>query len=435
MNGPCLLALHALAWMETAQVTAAPIVQWTDPSSDVARREQPNDERITLGGSFRERLNVYQNDRFGLSNADDDGGLLLHRLLFNAELKLTEKASASVELGSHLSTSLGVDPGPFDEDQVDLHQAFLDVYWSRSRLRIGRQEMPLNSARLLSTRDGPNVRLAYDGFRLDSAVGSTQLRLFGFYPVDIERGVFDDGSNRQEGLWGLNATHDFKFSQANFYYIGYYREQARYAQGIGKETRHSIGTRWFGQHSSWDWDTELVVQFGRFGSADIRAWTLASDTGFTWRNRPWLPRVSLSTNIASGDSNPDDGALGTFNPLQPNLAYFEEAAVLAPQNFFNLEPQLQLQPAERWSLSFDWNVFWRLETNDAVYTRGLIPLPGTTEVTGRLVTHVTSISIDYQLSQSMTLDLSYSHFFAGEVIDNAGGDDIDFIKFEFEFNF
>jgi len=41
---------------------------------------------------------------------------------------------------------------------------------------------------------------------------------------------------------------------------------------------------------------------------------------------------------------------------------------------------------------------------------------------------VPSISIDYQLSRHIAADISYSHFFAGKVIEHAGGKDVDFFK-------
>ncbi|WP_090334229.1 alginate export family protein [Nitrosomonas sp. Nm51] len=62
--------------------------------------------------------------------------------------------------------------------------------------------------------------------------------------------------------------------------------------------------------------------------------------------------------------------------------------------------------------------------------RGLIPLPGTTAADGHFVAHMPSISVDYRLSRYVALGLSYSHFFAGEVIDNAGGRNTNFLKLE-----
>ena len=87
------------------------------------------------------------------------------------------------------------------------------------------------------------------------------------------------------------------------------------------------------------------------------------------------------------------------------------------------------------SFSRFFNFFWRLEENDAVYVRGLNPLPGTAQVGGDFVAHTPSVSIDYQWNRHLSMDLSYSHFFIGEVIRNAGGSDVDFFKLQAEWKF
>jgi hypothetical protein len=159
---------------------------------------------------------------------------------------------------------------------------------------------------------------------------------------------------------------------------------------IADKTRHSFGTRLFGIRAGWDWNYEGIYQIGTYGSLTINAWTAASNTGYSFKTLKWRPRLGLSANIASGDENTRDNQLNTFNPLYPNLTYFEEAAMLAPQNFFNLMPSLTLQPLTNVRLSVDWNFFWRLSKNDAVYVRGLKPLTQTVGLNGQFVTHAIS---------------------------------------------
>lgn len=388
----------------------------------------------SFGGTLRYRLNAYDNDRFGLLGPPD-GHLNLYRLLLHTDLHLNDNVRAFVELGSHVAEGDDLRPGPFDEDPADLTQAFVDLSLHRSRLRVGRQEMKLGSTRLLGVREGPNVRRAFDGLRFDTEWRDVDLRLFALQEVDVGDGSFDNSSNEDEGFWGAYSTWKLGSANADLYYLGLDRGNANYTQGTADEVRHSIGTRIFGKKGPWDWNTEFIYQFGEFGSADISAWTAASATGFSFDDKPWSPYVFLSANIASGDDDPQDGELNTFNPLYPNLMYFEEAAVLAPQNFFNIEPGVTVHPTRRLSVSFDWNFFWRLEENDAVYVRGLLPLQDTATADGRFVAHVPSLSVDFRFNRHVTFDVSYSHFFASEVIDNAEGDDIDFFKAEFKVTF
>ncbi|MCR2572501.1 alginate export family protein, partial [Salmonella enterica] len=76
---------------------------------------------------------------------------------------------------------------------------------------------------------------------------------------------------------------------------------------------------------------------------DIRAWTLATDTGLRWTELPLQPRLGLKADIASGDGNLHDGRLGTFNALFPKSAYFSEASLLAPANLMDVQPTLTLR--------------------------------------------------------------------------------------------
>ncbi|WP_295628861.1 alginate export family protein [uncultured Nitrosomonas sp.] len=392
------------------------------------------DVYVSFGGSLRERSNMYDNDRFGLLGVSD-GHLFLHRVLLHADLHVTDRFRFFAELGSHLVERNGLRPGPFDRDDADVTQAFFDLRYAGSQWRVGRQEMDLGSTRLVSVRNGPNVRRAFNGIRFDTKISDVDLRLFGMNEVKVKKGAFNNGINDDEILWGIYATKDINFTKASVYYLGLYRKGAVYTQNTANETRHSIGTHLFGKRNGWDWNYELIYQFGDFGDADISAWTAASVTGYTFNQITWSPRVAFNANIASGDKNPDNGKLNTFNPLYPNLTYFEEAAVLAPQNFYNIKPEISFYPFNQLSMTFNWNFFWRVEKNDAVYVGGLIPLLGTASVDGHFVAHAPSISIDYQLNHYVALDLSYSHFFAGKVINNAGGNDINFLKLELNITF
>lgn len=389
----------------------------------------------SFGGSLRSRINAYDNDRFGLQGGSN-GTVLLQRFYGHADIRFGDRVRGFVELSANYADFAGdLLPGPFEKDEAALAQAFLDWQVGDSQWRIGRQEMGLGSARLMGTRDGSNVRRSYDGLRWDSSYGAAQWRLFYLQPVDVEEGAFDNQSRSDESIWGLNSTWMLGGGSADLYYLGLDRNDAVYVQGVENETRHSLGMRLYGVQNAWDWDFEALYQFGDFGDADIRAWTLASILGYRFGDARWQPRIALSANVASGDSDPDDGRLQTFNPLFPNLAYFEEAAIFSPQNFYNIEPEISWRLTPQLSLALDWNFFWRLEKNDAVYVRGLMPLPGTAAVSGHFVAHAPSISLDYRWGRHLSMDLSYSHLFAEEVIRRAGGDDAQFLKVQLEWKY
>ncbi|SDY89218.1 alginate export family protein [Nitrosomonas sp. Nm33] len=184
-------------------------------------------------------------------------------------------------------------------------------------VRAGQQEMTLGTSRLIAVREGPNIRLAFDGARASWNQGPHRIDVFTFRPVVNKPGAFDDAASKSQSLYGLYAAlapQSMPPLLIDLYWLGYERDQGRFAAAQGREHRHSFGTRLFGIVRGWDWNTEAVFQIGNVGDQTIRAWTIASDTGFTFAALPWLSRLSLKADIASGDKNPDDGRLGTFNP-------------------------------------------------------------------------------------------------------------------------
>jgi hypothetical protein len=48
----------------------------------------------------------------------------------------------------------------------------------------------------------------------------------------------------------------------------------------GQEQRETIGTRLWGTTEHCDYNNEFTFQFGNFGSSDIRAWAVSTDTGY-----------------------------------------------------------------------------------------------------------------------------------------------------------
>ena len=105
--------------------------------------------------------------------------------------------------------------------------------------------------------------------------------------------------------------------QADLYYLGIETTRATYQQGSGREIRHSIGTRLFNHQPGalfepgFDYNWELVYQLGTFGKNYINAWTVATETGYTFPVR-LTPRLALRADVASGGQHPNGGSLNSF---------------------------------------------------------------------------------------------------------------------------
>ncbi|MEM7641842.1 MAG: alginate export family protein [Pseudomonadota bacterium] len=415
------------------------------PLSDLKYIPLTPDERIVLsfGGEARARYEITTNPGFGAGEEDGDGAFL-HRYALSADLQVGRNLRFYGEIASAFAEGQLEGPGPIDENQLDFQNLFVELRDDlgpgvETYARIGRQELNIGSGRLVSIRDGPNVRRTFDGVRLGVLGENWDVDAFGFGVRGEEPGVFDDRVFQDEFLWGVYATrHDAPFlpGSADFFYLGYDEDSAVFDQGTADETRHTLGTRFYGSEGPWDWNWEAMVQFGSFGQGDILAWTVATDTGYTFVDTPWRPRIAFNANIASGDDDPNDADLQTFNPLFPRGNYFSEAAILGPRNFFNAHLFLTVHPTEKLTVTADVNNFFRLNRNDGVYApSGLLIAPGDGS-DERYVGSSLSVNAEYEISRNLLLTGIYTHFEPGDVLkDTSPGKAVDFFELTLRFRF
>ncbi len=420
-----LVCACALSWVQAEDV-ALPSLK------DIALADSGN-YHLSLGADLRERYEFYQNPGFGLRGISQDD-YLLQRVLLSADLHAGDHFRVFFQLGSHLETGKRL-PGPTDIDEFDIQQAYVDFGWpldsgSKLLLRAGRQEITFGSGRLVSVRDGANIRRSVDGARLTFTSGGVTLDAFAARTVDLKVGGLNDDTNPDESLWGLYGVLPMPWlpdGHADLYYLGLDRHDAVFEQGTALEKRHSFGTRLWGNPGDWDYNYEAVIQCGTFGNAEILAWTIATDTGYTFGSLPWKPRIGLKADIASGDPDSNDDRLATFNALFPKQPYFSEASLIAPSNIIDLHPTLEFQITDEISLTADWNFFWKHRTGDAIYSPPGRPLVIAGTSNSRYIGSQINLGTAWQMNPCTSWALYYSHFLAGPAVTDAGGRDVDFI--------
>jgi hypothetical protein len=377
---------------------------------------------VSAGGETRWRYEQVAHPAFG-AQTTDRSGYLLQRHLLHADWHLGAHVRVFTEVQSGIEGGRLGGPRPTDEDRLDLHQAFVDVTWGTASrgsltLRAGRHEVAFGAGRLISAAEGLNVRRGFDGLRLIGrrhgwTFNSTLMRLVAARP-----GLFDDRADTGQLTWGVGGFGPIAGpTRGNLavYYIGMRREQARFEQGVGDATRHSFGVRTWRIGRVVDYDEEVIVQRGQFASASIRAWAVASEFGVTgqWSRRP---RAGIRTFVASGDRDPSDPALGSFDPLFPGIAYSGRAAVVGPTNLMTIDPSIGLALNRRVRVSADWAQFWRTSRRDGLYGINVAVLrPGAgSEVRG--VGAQGTVEVDARVSARVSLWASATVFHTGPFI-------------------
>jgi hypothetical protein len=383
---------------------------------------------LTLGGEVRERVESYDRAFFGLPGGRSFTAAAT-RLLADGDLHVGSRFRAFVELGSFVETGRQPAERPFDRGDLELQQGFFDLAaidrrGERLTFRLGRQELPLGSGRLVSLRDAANVRLTFDAVKLTWNHGEDTLEAFAGRPVDAKLGVFSSAPSGRESFWALDwtAPHAVASSaNAELFYLGRRLLAASYPQGTAKELRHTLGGRIWAREQVWDSSVQASYQLGSFGAASIAAWGIASDTGVTFASLPWRPRLALRADVASGDRNPRDRVLGTFEAPYPALNYFSEASIFAPANAYDLHPYLELRSAPAVTAELGSVFLWRLRREDAIYRAGggiLVP-PGVSGA--RFVTAILQLDVTWRLSPFLALQAAVVDAPAGALIHDAGG--------------
>ncbi|TDO22388.1 alginate export family protein [Pedobacter duraquae] len=386
---------------------------------------------ISFGGEVRNQYFHYKDQDWGESLPDRDG-FVLARTLFHADLHLGKSFRTFVQLQSSMSNGELESPSPVNQNPLDLHQAFIDFTQPIGKVslltfRIGRQELSYGSQRLVSLREAPNNRQAFDGGKM--TYSTARLRVEGFYTnyVQARAGIFDDRITADTRFWGTYATVK-KFpllKNIDLYYLGIKKRKAVFDDGAAGELRHSVGLRTWNTNRQWQYDIEGVYQFGHFGQNKIAAWTLSSNVAYTFNDFYLSPQLGLKTEAISGDRRYGDGKLNTFNPLFPKGGYFGLAALIGPANLFDIHPYLQISLSKKLTLIEDYDVFWRMQTSDGIYAVNTRLLYSGKNTLSRYIGGQLGTNLEYNPTNSLYLRAEFTWFKSGDYLMEVGpGKDI-----------
>jgi hypothetical protein len=204
----------------------------------------------------------------------------------------------------------------------------------------------------------------------------------------------------------------------DLYYLGIARKQATYNRGTANELRHTFGVRLWRPieqtKGGLDFDYEDIWQFGSFGSANIRAWGFASETGYSMPTLPLKPRFSLRGDVSSGD-NLRTTTLGTFFALFPVGNYFGilQDTGPGPMNFMDVHPRIETVLPHGVSVLIDLLLYWRKSLLDGVYSvPGTLIRPSGNSM-ARFVGYMPGLEVRWQINRHAYFQTDYGIFYAG----------------------
>ena len=446
--------VHWLATSKDANAAERPVMKadrskedWS-PLADPELRTQPldrlkyiplfpsnPDSYISLGFNLREIFEVSDAPAFGTVAANPRDAYGLQRAQFHIDVHLNENWQLFTQfedVRAFDKTAVGLN----DANRFDLRLAFMAYLQETDAgtfsARIGRQDFAFDLERFVSTRDGPNVRQAFDA--VWTGWETEAWRFYGLVSQPVQYRddeTFDDQSGSDLRFSGARVERQLSpTTEASAYYALYQRNNANFLTTSGDEDRHVLDIRLAGTYAGFDWDAEAMGQVGQVGSADIQAWAIGARTGYTFEGATWSPRIGLQFDMASGDRDANDGTLGTFNPLFPNGFYFSLGGHTGYANLIHLKPSITVQPIEDLTLLAGVGLLWRQTTDDAVYTLPSIPVAGTAGGGDPWTGAYFQLRADYRFNQNLTGSVEAVHYQVGSSLRNAGGRDSNYVRAE-----
>lgn len=374
---------------------------------------------LSLGGSARSEYVDFHNEDWGQQGIGHNY-FGLQRFNVHADLHLSPRVRVFAQLRSAWEEGRKNGPRPIDEDKLNVQNLFVDLVVMRNlTMRLGRQELDYGSGRLISVREGPNLRLYFTGGKVMYKTGALSADAFVMMSDTVNKGVFDNKSSRQVNLWGSYATYVIPHAgNLDAYYLGIRRDQAIFEEGVGQEVRHTIGGRFWKYGGGFIYNLEGAYQFGRFGSGAIRAWTASADIGYMFETLQGHPTINLRHDYISGDRKAGDGHLETFNPVYPKGGYFGFSPQIGPVNLIDLHPYATWAPGHQWQLQTDAVFNWRYSLQDGIYRpSGGFKMPGAAS-DKRYIGTAWLASVVYTPYHSMAVNMGVQYFKTGALIND-----------------
>ena len=385
----------------------------------------PKSSYISFGGESRQHFEFIDNNNWGKGDQDTDG-YYLQRYLAHADLHLGDHIRIFGQLMSGIEEGRNGGSRSLDADWLDLNQVFIDFqlfkkYQQNFDLRLGRQEIIFGSRRFINYRERPNMRLSHDAVMGIYNSKKLQVSTFVARPVSIDQGYFDNESKSTLNFWGLYGTRQnlpVNFSlNVDLYYLGLYNRDAAYNQGQEKETRHTTGTRLWGKEKNFDYNFEFLYQFGTFGRGNIHAYAVASDTGYTIQlNKFFKVRLSFRADIYSGDDDPNDADLNSFNPFFPKGKHISQLAATGLINQRDLHPRITFNLGDNWTINTSVLFIWRDNLDDGIYSIGGQLLRNNQSSRARYVGTQPELEIKYTFNRYIDLKGMFIQFQPGQFI-------------------
>jgi hypothetical protein len=406
---PIGVALLLLAIAGTASAQNAP----PPPPTAFVNLDLP--AWMRMGVEHRGRLEGFTGGGF---NAENEDLYWLNRFRVTARISPRPWFTAAIQAqDARVEGRNGITAGAPFRDQLDLRLAYADIGHfdsGRVAVRAGRQELIFGDQRLVGHANWLNTARSFDGARV--VVRRNKLRIDGFASSVVTTRA-DKLNDSGGGSYFLGTD-----AQAAILPFGGIVEPYEFVRKAPDLTSWTTGVRLAGKFSTKaDYNAEMAVQRGSFGSDTISAWAghwLVGRTIPAWKK---AVRVFAEYNVASGDETPEDGVRGTFDQLYPTAHdKYGLADQVGWRNIHHVRSGLEFRPAPKLTIGGAYHSYWLASATDALYSAsGAVLARITAGAPERHVGQELDIQATYSPSARVQVTGGYAHLFTGAFLKQA----------------
>jgi hypothetical protein len=407
------------------------------------------DGKLTVDIQEKARVEIRENnfDFNSAVNGPQDASWLLNRFRlglgysFSPWFKIYVQGQDVREIGGSRPNEIGVF-GAEGDDTFDVLKAYVQMGDIKKGFSatVGRQFLAYGDQRLVGPLEWLNTARTFDAVKLRYATPTWTLDIFTSSPVvfkdhEWNKSTFlDDDDNLNEIFSGLYLTTQLiPFNTTTDFYLFHKRDDGNgnFGARLGDTSFITLGTLWKGDAKKlkgWDYETEMAFQTGEVSGRDLTAFAGHWGAGYNWTSHSWKPRLGVQYNFSTGDQDPADGDIETFQNLYPtNHLFYGYMDTTGWLNMHNPQINFSVTPTPKLKLMLDYHLYWNASNDDAWRRVNGVTAVRPVNAAARNASSFRGQEIDvtamYKLNPHVAIQAGYSFFIAGDYLADTGASD------------
>jgi len=401
--------------------------------------------RASIGGSTQQRFQTVDNRRdynYGLNDQDTS---LLSRERLNLDIfrddRLFRCFFEAQDAHEFWKDSLPNSRSNPNENALDIYQCFVEfnLLWDIAdmpalKLKVGRQEIKYGAEYLLGDRDWFNRGQSFDAARLTWRPEAFEIDFLVASPVEVDNNNLDHEGDPVFGgaiLKAVGLPDGHLIESAVFYRANERGDFIGEDGSSGAEHIWYFNARAQGRFAKrWDYAFEGTVDVGERGGDQLRAYRFDGGVGYTIPFWNWRSvRLGAHYTIASGDNNPTDGKIETFDSLYPDPFIFHgRTFAVAGTNIKDITGAADIKLWRGGVIEMRYHNLSLQQSRDAVYDAASFR-PSRRDPTGqagKFLGHEMDFQVTHTFHENLSVSGGAFFFEPGEVYRKTGnrGDDL-----------